>query len=907
MPNTGSGDGAGVKPEDPSRAMEIPRQNTVFEAGTPQGANVRWKVTAAFIAAACLVAALIYVAIAIQFETVEHSAQLGAADVAELIADAAIENNNFRPRLQEYVTRLNSLRKRDVVIVDTNKRGLADVNPSEVGLTFDHDSDNEIGKTISDGQTRTFIETSATHPAGAYQIVVPLWKGTSDSSKVTIGAVILEYTAIRDELLAAEREDLYLITAVGIVALLLSTIFGFDFAKRKRRVAYLEQARNDANAANQAKSSFLATMSHEIRTPMNGVIGMVDVLHQTSLNGYQVEMVDLIRESAFSLLTIIDDILDFSKIEAGRMEIDRAPFSVAEVVEKACGILDHVAIKKGVELTLFIDPTIPEPVLGDGQRLCQVLLNLISNAIKFCSGREQAGRVSVRVVLTERHSEQALVEIHVIDNGIGMDEDTQTRVFTAFTQADTSTTRRFGGTGLGLVILRRLVELMGGNVSLQSTPGLGSTFTVRLAFDLPQRTVDAVMPASEVAGLSCLAIGSSDGSIEDIATYLRHGGARVERATDLTQAHALMMLRLKSGPWIWIIDAANTPPPMDDMRAIASSLPEQEIRFVTIGRGARRELRVDYANLIHVDGNVLTRGRLLKAVAIAAGRGTYEEPAPASGKTGAAFKPPSRADALHNRRLILVAEDNETNQKVILRQLALLGFAADVADNGSLTLQRWQSGNYALLLSDLHMPEMDGYELAAAIRAQEQGSCRIPIVALTANTLKGEADRCRALGMDDYLSKPVQLVDLKATLETWLPAVVSSLKSPGEAVPGTAAALAVDVSVLENLIGNDPAVILEFLNDFRISAAQTALALKSACADGQVVKASEQAHKLKSSARAVGALALGELCAEIETAGQAGSTERVVALLPLFQLELDTVNVFLDTLQAQRVGRGNDK
>jgi CheY-like chemotaxis protein/HPt (histidine-containing phosphotransfer) domain-containing protein len=288
---------------------------------------------------------------------------------------------------------------------------------------------------------------------------------------------------------------------------------------------------------------------------------------------------------------------------------------------------------------------------------------------------------------------------------------------------------------------------------------------------------------------------------------------------------------------------------------------------------------------------------------ITAGRVPEGAQTPLSGQHEAAFQSTLHDEARRNDRLILVAEDNETNQKLILRQLALLGCSADVASNGSQALQRWQTGNYALLLSDLHMPEMDGYELATAIRALEQDSRRIPIVAMTASYVKGDSDHCRAADVDDYLSKPLQLADLKATLEKWLPAVASNTHTHSKADPQFAAVGAVDVSVLESLVGNDPAVILEFLNDFQISAARIAPDLITACASRKALQASEQAHKLMSSARSVGALALGELCAEMETAGKAGSTETLTALLPMFERELGAVKAFLDSLQAQRADR----
>jgi CheY-like chemotaxis protein/HPt (histidine-containing phosphotransfer) domain-containing protein len=263
---------------------------------------------------------------------------------------------------------------------------------------------------------------------------------------------------------------------------------------------------------------------------------------------------------------------------------------------------------------------------------------------------------------------------------------------------------------------------------------------------------------------------------------------------------------------------------------------------------------------------------------------------------------PSREKALSEGRLILVAEDNDINQKVIRQQLALLGYAADIAGDGREALKRWKSGDYAVLLTDLHMPEMDGYQLTTAIRLAEQGKTRAPIIAFTANALKGEAEHCRTIGMDDYLSKPVQLAHLKAVLQKWLPAIApihpaQPLAPVAAPATSSTAEKPVEVSILEELVGNDPDVISEFLRDFRTSAARIAADLRAACNAGQTAAAGAAAHKLKSSARSVGARALGELCAEMEQAGKAGDIQALNALLPRFESELTAVNNYIDSFK----------
>jgi PAS domain S-box-containing protein len=674
-------------------------------------------------------------------------------------------------------------------------------------------------------------------------------------------------------------------------------------AELMRKTEELERARHEAEQANRAKSAFLAAMSHEIRTPMNGVIGMVDVLHQSSLKGYQVEMVDLIRESAFSLLGIIEDVLDFSKIEAGKLEVEAVPIPFGEIIESACGLLDNLAAKKGVELTLFVDPAIPGAVLGDALRVRQVLINIVNNAIKFSCDVEPAGRVSVRAILRGDGGERML-ELRIADNGIGMDERTQARLFTSFSQADVSTTRRFGGTGLGLAISHHLVTLMGGRIDVASAFGCGSTFTIRLPFAPVLPPVEPDRPAFDVQGLFCVVVGGPGTLADDHAAYLAHGGAVVERVADLCAASSRTQA-LAPGRAVWILDMEGERPADCDLIAAAGLPSGQDIRIVVVGleRAARRAAGSEVAGLMRVDGNALGRRRLLKAVATAAGRVREPDEGELSARVRLSFDPPSRGEALRQGRLVLVTDDNETNQKVVIRQLGLLGVAADVVADGHTALERWRTGDYALVITDLHMPGMDGYQLVVAIRAEEKagGRRKTPIIALSANAARDEALRCLTLGMDEYLCKPVLLADLNGLLRKFLPTPRMAGTAGGASIStgqqgGRTGGLPVDVGVLGSLVGNDPGTIGEVLREFRTSTREYAAQIRAAGHAGQTAVVMALAHKLKSSARAVGAVKLGELCEQIELAAGHGRTGGLPALLTGFEIEVDVVEKYLASM-----------
>jgi len=655
------------------------------------------------------------------------------------------------------------------------------------------------------------------------------------------------------------------------------------------RTSELKSAHDEARTANKAKSAFLAAMSHEIRTPMNGVIGMIEVLHQTSLKGHQVEILDVIRESAFALLQIIEDILDFSKIEAGKLTLENEPLELAEMVEKTCGMLDHLAVKQGVRMTVFIDPAVPRVLSGDAGRLRQVLVNLAGNAIKFSGGREQPGQVSVRVLLAQRHAQTVTIEMVVADNGIGIEGAALARLFTPFSQADASTTRRFGGTGLGLAICSMLVRLMDGTITVQSVPGGGSTFTVRLRLAALDGAGQAQEAQALVRGLRCRIVGLDVPLGEDIAATLSHAQVAIERSPDLAAAARVR----PSGPEVWLILPGVTVADAAQLRAMRAGRPDAETRFIVLGWGKRRRPRVEAADLVFLDANTLLRRTLIRSLALVAGR-VQEQSTVDEQDQDEPAQAPTRQDAQLQGRLILVAEDNETNRIVILRQLALIGFAAQIAVDGREALELWRTGDFALLLTDLHMPQMDGYALTEAIRAEEVAGRRFPIIALTANALRDEERHCLAAGMDAYLTKPVRVAQLKASIEKWIgPCAQPAASIKGEE-PLEAKVPAVDLRILIALVGDDPAVINEVLDAFRATIALSAMVLDQANLPGSGQAVADAAHKLKSAARSIGALQLGELCAQMEQVAQARRSGELTALIPLLHAESQTVLRFLD-------------
>lgn len=666
------------------------------------------------------------------------------------------------------------------------------------------------------------------------------------------------------------------------------------------RTAELKLARDLAEQANRAKSSFLATMSHEIRTPMNGVIGMIDVLEQSSLRASQIEIVKTVRESAYALLSIVDDVLDFSKIEAGQFQIDSEPMNVAAVVEGVCDTLDPLSNSKGVALRLFTDPALPQRALGDAARLRQILMNLVGNAIKFSSDQRQPGRVSVRAVLAGDAAAQSMLTLSVGDNGIGMSAHTVSQLFTPFTQADGGSTRRFGGTGLGLSISHRLAALMGGEISVVSELGRGSTFSLHIPLVAPP--TDLPPEYWDLAGLHGLLLGRHEGSADDLAVYLAHGGAQVHR---MRTPDAALAWLASAGALDCVMVVIDFDEPVEAFlercRSTVAAVPGLRLSFVIIEQGRRRKPRVQTTDVVSVDGDALHRAVFLRAVELSSGRAVVDDSSDASEDAETVPAPLDEPGAVLAGGLILVAEDNEINQKVLHRQLALLGFRVDIAVDGKEALAYAGRAHYDLLLTDLHMPQMDGYELAAAIRLSEssvvEGRRRMPIVALTANAVKGESRRCIAVGMDDYMTKPVQLSQLRAMLIKWVsaPATGGSAMATDTSVTDRSSPrrLPADLKVLEGLVGADQNVIAELLALFSTTSLQARDAIRQGVINGRLDSVVDAAHSLKSSARSIGALQVGETCAEIEQAAQAHRGDHLHALLIRFETEMDALRIFL--------------
>jgi len=672
-----------------------------------------------------------------------------------------------------------------------------------------------------------------------------------------------------------------------------------------RNAAVLEEARAAAEAAARAKSMFLANMSHEIRTPANGIVANLELLAETTgIDTEQQELVNAANIAARSLLRIIGDILDFSKIEADEVDLEPREAGPPEIVEDVVALLWSGAVRKGLSLVSQLDVSVPARVRCDSFRIHQVLVNLIGNAIKFT----ETGGILLTLAAEEVEGGRATLVFEVHDTGVGFPPEIAETLFQPFNQADASTTRRFGGTGLGLAISHRLVTLMGGTIGADSTPGEGATFWFRI----PVEVVDpaSALPPVPLDAVRVLVVDDDPIFRTLVPIHLRPAGAVVDVAESGEAGIAAVAAAAARAEPYDVVLVDYMMPGVDGIecgRRLVGQGPALVMMTgaddLTLRRAAHQ------VGFNHFIEKPFRQNQLRAVIGLAARiprRAEDASPAPAEAAPGGA----AGVTRIDYPEPILVAEDLEMNRDVVRRQLAKLGVHCEMAENGRVALEMLEARRYPMAIVDCLMPEMDGYELTRALRERErQEGGHMPVVALTANALRDDADKCLAAGMDDYITKPVSLKRLAETLRRWLPdADGDAIRAEPVETPSPAAANPDDdppirLAGLAEILGeDDPEVLDEMVGLFIESVDPLIAEIRTLGAAGASEALRRVAHAAKGAARNAAADPVAELLSKLEAAAKADESAACTVLAKLVDAEYARLRTFVE---ARFAGRGS--